>query len=111
MSSRITPATWEQVITNNEFHEVAKGLSSGDPFDILAKRAAMSENSGQPHSQVTVSLTNSSEDYSRVKVFISISIPCACNEADISLAGEAGFIKAHQMVNEASAALRLPLLG
>ena len=110
MSARILPATWKRVIDNNGFQQVSSGMNTEDPFDLLSKRAGMSEGAGQPTSGVTVFLSNSSEDYNRVKVSITIHIPCACNEADISLAGEVGFIKAHQMINEASAALSLPLL-
>jgi hypothetical protein len=111
MSQRVSPAVWVQTIERNGFQQISEGLMSGDPFDILSKRAAQAEQAGVPCARASVMVTNASEDYSRVKVSITISVPCACGEGDISLAGEAGFIKAHQMVNEASAALGLTLLG
>lgn len=107
MSARIEVATWQSLIERQGFAEISRGLVKGDPFDILATRAAQGEAAGTPSARVTLTMGGSS-DYGAKKVSITVSVPALCTEADISLAGEALFVKAHQMVNEASDALGLP---
>jgi hypothetical protein len=109
VSARIDQATWQRTIDQNGFTQVAQGLLTEDPFDMLAKRAAQGESGGQPSARVNL-LLNNAGDYGAPKVSVTLTIPVLCAEADISLAGEVGFIKAHQMVNEASAAIGLPPL-
>jgi hypothetical protein len=109
MSARIQQAVWERAIKQNGFTQVASELVTGDPFDLLVKRAAQGEAMHQPSARITMTLNNAG-DYGAPKVSVSITIPVLCTEADISLAGEAAFIKLHQMVNEASSAVQLPLL-
>lgn len=109
MSARIQQAIWEKTIEQNGFTQVASGLATGDPFELLAKRAAQGEAVGQPSGRVTFTMNNAG-DYGAPKVSVTLTIPVLCTEADISIAGEAAFIKSHQMVNEASAAIQLPLL-
>ena len=110
MSDRVDASTWKQVIDQNGYQEISAGLNTGDPFDLLAKRAAQAAASGLQTSRVSVNLVNSHQDYNRVKVAVTVTVPCVTCEADISLAGEASFIKVRQMVGEASAALGLPPL-
>jgi hypothetical protein len=109
VSARIDQATWQQTIEQNGFTQIAQGMLTEDPFDLLAKRAAQGESVGQPSARVNL-LLNNAGDYGAPKVSVTLTIPVLCTEADISLAGEVGFIKAHQMVNEASAAISLPPL-
>lgn len=109
MSARVQPAVWKKIIDQNGFTKESSGLASEDPFNILAQRAAHSQSAGQPIAHVTLSLNNAGE-YGAPKVSVTLHVPVICGEADISLAGEAAYIKAHQMVNEASDALGLPLL-
>lgn len=110
MSARIDPATWQSAIERNGFTQISQGMAKGDPFDLLAARAQQGETAGVPSGRVTMTMGNAT-DYGAQKVTVTVSVPVLCNEADISLAGEAIFLKTHQMVNEASAALGLPLLG
>lgn len=109
MSARIEPATWQRTIEQNGFTQVAQGLVTEDPFELLAKRAWLSEESKVPSARMTLTLNNAG-DYGAPKISVTLSVPVLCVEADISLAGEVAFIKAHQMVNEASAAIGLPPL-
>lgn len=99
----ISQAAWEQVIDRNGFRQVTQGTETKDPFSLLAQRAAAAPSSA---GKVTMSVGNAA-DYSQVKVSVTLTIPVSMNEYDISLAGEAGFMKAREMVNEASAALGL----
>ena len=109
ISGRVLQSVWTKTVANHGFSQIAEGLLTEDPFDMLAKRAAQGEAGGQPSGRVTLSLSNAGE-YGSPKVNISVTIPIVCAEGDISLAGEAAYIKVHQMVNEASASLQLPLL-
>lgn len=109
MSFRVDPATWQRTIDQNGFTQVAQGLMTGDPFELLAKRAMQGEQSGIPSARVSISLNNAG-DYGSPKASVTLTIPVLCTEADVSLAGEAGFVKVHQMVNEASASIGLPPL-
>ena len=107
MSTRISPAVWKQTIERNGYTEIAEGLATDEPFSLLAERATQSEQMGTPSARVSLTLGSSAE-YGSLKVSVTLSVPVSCNEPDISLAGEAVFIKAHQMLNEASASLGLP---
>lgn len=102
MSARVNPAVWKQTIEKQGFTEAAVGQLMEDPFLLLASRALSSGASGS----VSIGVSNGA-DYGQIKVHVQITVPVYPSEADIGLAGEAAFIKAHKMVNEASAALGL----
>lgn len=108
MAGRISSATWHRTLESNGFQTKDNGRAVDDPFYALAERASHFAASGGQVGSVQLTLSNASEDYSRRRVSITITVPCVCSEADISLAGEAAFIKAQQMVSEASAALGIP---
>jgi len=112
MSERIDQAIWKKTITSNGFDQTTEGQLTEDPFILLATRVAntLAANDKYPVARVNLGLTNGA-DYGTLKVHVSLTIPVLPMEADISLAGEAAFIKARQMVNEASAALGLEPLG
>lgn len=104
--STVTPTTWHRIISQHGVEAHEQGTLEEDPFALLARRATDSDN---VHGQVAMTLGNST-NYAQIKVSITLTIPVAMTEQDISLAGEAAFIKLHQMVNEASDALGIPAL-
>jgi len=108
MSSRIEPAIWQKIIKQNGFDQTSQGVLIEEPFQLLASRVqqAVASQPAYPVGRVNVGLNNG-VDYGNTKVWVSISVPVLPMESDISLAGEAAFIKVRQMVNEASAAMGL----
>lgn len=94
-------STWQLVCEHTGLRE--QGTLMGEPFSTLAHFA------GENPTRVTVNVGNGI-DYNQVKVSVTINVACPQREDYIQLAAEAGFLKALEMVNEASATLGIPQL-
>jgi len=99
----IQPSTWELVSSHTGLKE--QGTLMGEPFSTLAYHASASPNPAR----VTVNV-GSGVDYNQVKVSVTINVVCPQREDFIQLAAESAFLKALEMVNEASATLGIPTL-
>ena len=104
----INPATWQTVIEKNGL-STAEGQITHDPFLRIAQEAASFEKGGYPQARVNVTVTNGAE-YGMIKVSVNITVPCPPTENHIQTASEAAFLKATEMVNEASESVGLPAL-
>lgn len=76
-----------------------------EPFAYMAAMAKASE---LPTSSVAVSLSAASDDYSRVRLTVTIKCPCVTADAPIKFITEAAFLLARRMVNEGAASLGIP---
>lgn len=103
MSNSVDKAVWTRVVSRNGYTEISNQLAEGDPFHMLAMQAKQAP-SGP--AEVVMGMGNGGE-FGQVKVYVQIRIPVYPHEAAINLASEAAFVKLHQLVNEASAALGL----
>lgn len=109
--SKVSTATWRKVIERHgKVVRTTTGPMEGDPFAALAGAVWEHTKAGYACSHVSVSLGNSAE-FGAMKVSVSINMPVPTTEGHINFAGEIGFIQAHHMINEASAALGLTPLG
>ncbi len=104
----IPSSTWEKVVENNGLSREV-GLLNGDPFAALATQANEWRAQGLEPSRVNVLVGNGIE-YNQVKVSITLTIVCPPHEKYIQVASEAGFLKALEMVNEASETIGMPPL-
>lgn len=104
----ISPSTWEKVIQNNGLSR-EEGLFSGEPFGSIVGAAATMQQQGYSPAKVSVTVGNAIE-YNAVKVSVTITVSCPQNEQHIQYATEVSFLKALEMVNEASDTLGIPRL-
>jgi len=104
----ISPSTWEKVVQHNGMTR-EEGLLNGDPFAALAQQAHAWKEAGYEPARVNVTASNSL-DYGQGKVSVLVSIACPQTEQHIQMATEAGFLKALEMVNEASDTIGIPAL-
>ncbi len=105
----INPSTWEKVMERSGVTHAETGTLEGDPFRHLSLVAATHKKSGFEPARMNVSVHNGT-DYSQIKVVVTCSVVCAQDEQHMQLATEAGFLKALEMVNEASESLGIPTL-
>ena len=101
-------STWEKVVENNGVSKEA-GLLNGEPFASLANAAKEWKAHGLEPARLNI-LVGNGADYNQLKVAITISIVCPQHEQYLQLAAEAGFLKALELVNEASETLGIPPL-
>jgi len=104
MSGLVPQPVWQTVFEKYGVQKTLQGQLNDDPFAQLASQAGAWEAQGMPHSRVNLALTNG-EDYGQVKVHVSLNIVCPPTEQHISMATEAAFIKALDLVNDASETL------
>lgn len=102
--STVPQPVWQTVFEKNGVDKTLEGQLNNDPFATLASQARAWENAGMPHSRVNLALTNG-EDYGQVKVYVSLNVICPPTEQHIAMATEAAFVKALDLVNDASETL------
>jgi hypothetical protein len=100
----IEASTWQKVIDKNGVQTTGSGQFAGDPFATLALQAYGYKDNGWEPARMTVTVANGI-DYNQVKVVVTAHVICPQTEQHMQLAAEAGFLKALEMVNEASESL------
>lgn len=105
------PGSWGAVIERHGLSNEQSGqfcVDADDPIASLSEWAASDERGQRPTAKVNVVLSTSHEDYARIKASVSVTIPCPATEPCIDLAGEIGFTKAQEILNNIADVEGLP---
>lgn len=105
----IEPSTWQKIMDRSGVTSTEQGELKYEPFWEMTRNAHSWKQQGFEPARVSVSVNNGT-DYGAVKVLITLNIACPQTEQYMQLAAEAGFLKALEMVNEASESLGIPTL-
>ncbi len=108
--STVPQPVWQTVFEKNGVEKTLEGQLNNDPFATLASQARAWEDAGMPHSRMSLTMGNGM-DYNQVKVAVTLNLACPPTEQHIAMATEAAFVKALDLVNDASETLGIPPLA
>lgn len=100
----IDKAVWTKTLEKHGYITQSQGYVEGEPFVTLAGQAMIFEGAKLPTAKVNAFAHNGIA-YGEAKVGVSITLSCPQTEQHIEAASEAAFLKALEMVNQASVAL------